>query len=190
MLKKIFFKFCYTVQSLNTFKLLAYKIDPMKFLKKEGATIGLNCRWMSSFICSEPYLLSIGNHVSIGYGVQLITHEGATWVLRELEQNDALEKFAPIIIGNNVFLGNNSIIFPGVKIGDNVIVGTGSLVTKSIPENSVVVGSPARVLKSIDEFSNDTLKQCISSRGLNEMERIDFILEHLKAQQGQSTNEK
>ena len=53
---------------------------------------------------------------------------------------------------NNVFIGCNSIIMGGVRIGNNVVIGAGSVVTKDIPDNSVVVGNPAKVIKTFDEF--------------------------------------
>lgn len=57
-----------------------------------------------------------------------------------------------IKIGDNVFIGTNAIIFPGVCIGDNVVIGAGSVVVKNISGNSVVAGNPARVVKTIEDF--------------------------------------
>ena len=91
---------------------------------------------------SEPYLISLGNHVRINAGVQFVTHDGGLWVLRDSnagygdEFKDA-DKFGKIIIHDNVHIGTNSIIMPGVEIGENVIVGCGAVVTKSIPPNEI-----------------------------------------------------
>ena len=57
----------------------------------------------------------------------------------------------PIRIGNNVWIGSNSVILPGVSIGDNSVIGAGSIVTKDIPSNVVAVGNPCKVLRPIDE---------------------------------------
>ena len=63
-----------------------------------------------------------------------------------------MDNIAPIVIGNNVYIGMGAYIMPGVHIGDNVIVGAGAIVTKDIPSNSVCAGIPARVIKTIDEY--------------------------------------
>ncbi|PZP49577.1 MAG: maltose acetyltransferase [Pseudopedobacter saltans] len=60
-----------------------------------------------------------------------------------------LESARPITVGNNVWIGAQAIILPGVTIGDNAIIGAGSVVTKDIPANSVAVGNPCRVIKTI-----------------------------------------
>ena len=64
-----------------------------------------------------------------------------------------------IDIKNNVFIGSNSIILPGVTINSNVIVAAGSVVTKSVPSNSVVGGNPAKVICTFDEFVEKRKKQ-------------------------------
>lgn len=66
-------------------------------------------------------------------------------------RNQEWEQAHPITIGNNVCLGGNVVILPGVKIGDNVVVGAGSVVNKNIPPNSIVVGNPAKVLRQITQ---------------------------------------
>lgn len=106
---------------------------------------------------SEPYLISIGNNVTITQNVVFHTHDGGVHVLRK--QNPGLNIFGKIIIGDNVFIGSNTIILPNIKVGNNVVIGSGSVITKDIPENSVVVGVPARVIKTIEEYKIDALKK-------------------------------
>ncbi len=65
-----------------------------------------------------------------------------------------LDKVGVICVGNNVFIGNNSILLPGVIIGDNYIIGAGSVVSKNVPENSVVAGNPAKVIMSFSEYAD------------------------------------
>jgi acetyltransferase-like isoleucine patch superfamily enzyme len=180
MIKKILFYFCILFKKSIILRNLAFKLNSVELLCREGAQIGSNCRWMSQCYCSEPFLLTIGNNVSVGLGVQLITHEGGVWVLRHMTKNHKLEKFGRVVIGNNVFLGNNAIVFPNVTIGDNVIVGAGSLVIKDIPSGSVVAGQPAKKIKDIDDYINSTISSCISSRGLPPIERRRLIFENLQ----------
>lgn len=110
--------------------------DRLKLLGK----VGKNCNIFGDVeLGSEPYLISLGNNVKMSHGVILLTHDGGTHVLRNMkEENKELELFGPITIKDNVFIGINSIIMPGVTIGNNVIVGAGSIVTKSVPDNCVV----------------------------------------------------
>ncbi len=99
---------------------------------------------------TEPFLISIGDNVYITDGCMFVNHDGGTLILRKDVPD--LEITAPIRVGNNVYFGVRSIIMPGVSIGNRVIVGAGSIVTKDIPDNSVCVGSPARVIKSVDDY--------------------------------------
>ena len=62
-------------------------------------------------------------------------------------RNKGLEYAKPIKVGNNVWIGGNVVVLPGVTIGDNVVIGAGSIVNKSIPPNSVAVGNPCKVIK-------------------------------------------
>ena len=87
---------------------------------------------------SEPYLIEIGNNVTITRGVSFVNHDGGVGLLRQ--DYPGINIYGKIIIGNNVFIGINSIIFPNVHIGNNVIIGAGSLVTKNIPDNSIAAG--------------------------------------------------
>ena len=64
-----------------------------------------------------------------------------------LKKHDCKTQTAPVIIGNNVWIGGGAIILPGVTIGDNVVIGAGSIVTKSIPDNVIAAGSPCRVIR-------------------------------------------
>lgn len=57
----------------------------------------------------------------------------------------------PISVGNNVWIGGNVTVLPGVTIGNNVTIGAGSVVTRDIPDNTLAVGNPCRVIKFIDE---------------------------------------
>jgi acetyltransferase-like isoleucine patch superfamily enzyme len=88
-----------------------------------------------------------------------VIHGGGTVILRK-ELPD-LEWTAPITIGNDVYSGIRSIILPGVKIGNRVIIGAGSIVSKDIPDNSVAVGTQARVIKSVDDYLEQMKKKSL-----------------------------
>jgi len=89
--------------------------------------------------------LTIGAHCSISAGVQIYTHDT---VRRTLTGGQAGIDLAPTAIGNNCYIGPNSVIVKGIRIGNNVVVGANSLVTKDIPDNTVVYGTPAKMVGS------------------------------------------
>ena len=84
----------------------------------------------------------IGNNVNIGAGTRIGDSDDHPELLDT--------KIAPINIGNNVFIGMNSLILKGVSIGDNSVIGAGSVVTKSIPANCIAAGVPCKVIRQID----------------------------------------
>ncbi|MCF0057187.1 sugar O-acetyltransferase [Dyadobacter sp. CY356] len=88
--------------------------------------------------------VTIGNNVLFAPGVSLYT---AGHPINTQQRIDGLEYAYPINIGNNVWLGGNVIVLPGVRIGDNTIIGAGSVVTKDIPADVIAVGNPCRVIK-------------------------------------------
>jgi maltose O-acetyltransferase len=90
--------------------------------------------------------ITIGNDVQMGPNVQLLT---PTHPIDPEQRRNKLEAAKPIVIADNVWLGGGVIVLPGVTIGENSIVGAGSVVTRDVPANCVVVGNPARVLRSI-----------------------------------------
>lgn len=96
--------------------------------------------------------LTIGNKVSISSGVHIYTHDSSEYRLHNTVKdtiNGSHIKRAPVKIGNNVQIGANSVIAPGVTIGDNVVIGALSFVNKDIPSNSIAVGAPCKVIKSL-----------------------------------------
>ncbi len=123
--------------------------------------IGKNVRFTGRHITfgSEPYLIEIGDNVTITADVKFETHDGGVGLFRK--EYPGINIFGRIKIGNNVFIGNSAIIMPGVTIGNNVIIGAGSIVTKDITDNSVAVGVPARVIKTIDEYKEKAFKNAI-----------------------------
>lgn len=121
---------------------------------------------------TEPYLVHIGNHVS-ATKTHFETHDGGVWVLRD--EHPDIDIVRPIYVGDNVYFGYGCIILPGVKIGSNVVIGAGSIITRDIPDNSVSVGVPARVIKPLDEYAAAALKSGHLTKRLNwEEKRIYY----------------
>lgn len=92
--------------------------------------------------------VTIGDNAQIAPNVSIYT---AGHPIHPDSRNSGYEYGIPITIGNNVWLGGNTVILPGVTIGDNVVIGAGSVVTKSIPANMIAAGNPCRVIREITE---------------------------------------
>lgn len=90
-----------------------------------------------------------GNNIEIGPGVQIISSNHNLNNFMEHVKSD------PIVIGNNVWIGANSVILAGVKIGNNVVIGAGSIVTKDIPPNAIAVGNPCKILKTKEDYQEN-----------------------------------
>ena len=82
----------------------------------------------------------------LGPNVQLYT---ATQPIDPTDRNSGLEYGKPITSGDNVWIGGSAVVYPGVTIGDNVVVAAGAVVVKDIPNNVVVGGNPAKILKEV-----------------------------------------
>lgn len=95
---------------------------------------------------SHCWLITIGNNVTLAPRVHVLCHDASTC------NSIGYARIGRVDIGNNVFVGAESVILPGVKIGDNVVIGANSTVTKDIPSGTVAVGSPARIVDSYDCF--------------------------------------
>lgn len=121
------------------------------YARWKGVKVGSNCRILIRSFGSEPFLIEIGNDVTLSSNVRLITHDGATWLIRD--ESGRRFHYAPIKIGSSVFVGAGSIVMPGVEIGSNVIIGAGSVVTKSVPDGVIAAGNPARIIGSYENFA-------------------------------------
>nr|WP_302167784.1 acyltransferase [uncultured Schaedlerella sp.] len=132
---------------------------------------------------TEPWIITIGNNVHITDGVKFITHDGGTLLYRS--QIPDLEITKPIVVGNDVYIGNNVMILPGVTIGSNVVIGAGGVVTRDIPDNSVVVGVPARVIKTTSEYLEKLKKESLHLGHLKGREK-DRALMHYYGYKGNS----
>lgn len=128
----------------------------VEYAKYKGVSVGNDCRIYTRNFGSEPWLISIGNKVTITSGVVLLTHDGSTWLMTD--DKGRRYRYSKVEIGNNVFIGVNSIIMPGVIIQNDVIVAAGSIVTKSIPQGSIVAGNPAKVIGNFYDYKKRVLE--------------------------------
>lgn len=129
--------------------------DYVNYLRSNGMVIGNNTVIYSPNNCvidqTRPWMIEIGDNVSITTGVTILTH-GYDWSVFKGIYGDVLGSASRVKIGNNVFIGMNSTILKGVTIGNNVVIGANSLINKNVPDNSVVVGNPQRIVCDIDSY--------------------------------------
>ena len=118
-----------------------------EYLLNKGLIIGENVHIDYNYIDSlYPWLIEIGSNIIFAPNVRIIAHDASTQM--PLKKS----KIGRVIIGDNVYIGANSIVLCNTKIGDNVIIGAGSVVTGDIPNNSVYAGNPARFICSYEDY--------------------------------------
>ena len=143
--------------------------------RKTGMKIGGGCRIFSKLNTSEPYLIQIGNKVTISTNVSLITHDNSAIKV----YSQGTDFVGEIQIGDNCFIGANTTILPGVTLADNVIVGAGSVVTKSFLMAGVVIaGNPAKVVGNINSIRERYEEKVFDFSGEKRRNKKSIILEH------------
>ncbi len=142
-----------------------------KKLRRLGAIVGNNVQIVDrGSLLFEPwvaYLIEIHDNVIVAAGVRFVNHDSSYSNLFD----DLPVKYGKIIIGENTYIGVNCVILPGVEIGRNSLIGAGTLVNKSIPENSIAVGNPVRVIGNVEEGKEKYLKSIENARD----PLVDFI---------------
>lgn len=144
-----------------------------RYARYIGVKVGKNSLLSTKYFGSEPYLIEIGNDVRVTADVKFFCH-GAARVFRKEKPN--FDFFGKIKIGNNVYIGNNALLMPGVTIGDNVIVAAGSVVTKSVPNDSIVGGNPAKVIGNVKEFGERMDAFNVNSKNMSAKSKKNFLL--------------
>ncbi len=123
--------------------------DPdVERLVKRGLRLGRNVFIGRDAYLAElcPWLLTIGDDVTIGMHVTIYTHDSST------KRRIGYTVVSPVEISERAYIGGLCVVLPGVTIGANAVVGAGSVVRQDVPPDAVVAGSPARVVGSIEEF--------------------------------------
>lgn len=153
-------------------------MHPTQYASRIGVNFNLGEVFFYGHIewSTEPWIITLGSNVHITDGVKFITHDGGTLLFRD--QIPDLEITKPIVVGDNVYIGNNVIILPGVRIGNNVVIGAGAVVSKDIPDNSVAVGVPARVIKTIDDYKLKLEKESLHLGHLKGQEKDKALMKY------------
>lgn len=143
------------IKKIKKFLGIYKQSDIIKELKENGCNIGEDLIIYAPqnvlIDMTSAKFISIGNNVQITDGCKILAHDYSYSVVANLK-NELLRPQRKTIIGNNVFIGMNSVILMGANIGNNVIIGAGSIVTGTIESNSVYAGNPAKKICTIDEY--------------------------------------
>ena len=138
--------------------LFGHKADSdffIRHLRRKGMRIGAGTYFFDprrSFVDeTRPWMVQIGKNVQITRGVTILTH-GYDWSVLKGKYGCVLGSCGKVTIGDNVFIGMNSILLKGTAIGENTVIGAGSVVTGPIPPNCVAAGNPARVICTLEEY--------------------------------------
>lgn len=148
------------------------KLYPIKYARRIGVKVGENCRLLDVSFSSEPYLITLGNHVS-ATATRFETHDGGVWVIRD--KHPSIDIVKPITVGNNVFIGYGAVILPGVTIGDNVVIAAHAVVSRDIPSNSVAGGVPAKVIKSLEDYREKAVAGADDTKHLGPEEKRKYF---------------
>lgn len=165
MIRRLLSKIIWVIQRLLFDKITVYR--------KHGMKIGKDCFINTWNFLSECYLIEIGNRVQITAGVRIFTHGGGA-VLRDVNPN--FDCFGKVKIGNNVYVGNNAMIMPGITIGNDVVIGAGAIVTKNVPDGVVVAGNPAKIVGMIDDYRKKYLQYDLNCKNLANKRKKEYLL--------------
>jgi acetyltransferase-like isoleucine patch superfamily enzyme len=158
------------------YRTLYKKVNMVAYCKSRGMKIGKGTKLKNSVnISTEPYLISIGNDCKITAHVNFLTHDGGPWIFRKEYPN--LDIIKPISVGNNVYIGLGATLMPGVSVGNNCVIAAMAVVTKDIPDNSVVAGVPARVVKDLSAYKEKCLRDTVNLKGCSTEQKKQRLIE-------------
>lgn len=143
LLRKELFKKLFGKTEKNFYIELPFRCD-------YGYNISIGKNFYSNYNCTilDCAEVKIGDNVLFAPNVSIFT---VGHPIDAEKRNEGWEFAFPVTIGNNVWIGGNTVINPGVRIGENTVIGSGSVVTKDIPSNCIAVGNPCKVLREISE---------------------------------------
>jgi acetyltransferase-like isoleucine patch superfamily enzyme len=144
---------------------VVHRGNKVGYLRSLGARIGRDTAILNDVrgFGTEPWLVEIGDRVTITAGVVFLTHDGSSRVFRHKVPGGSSfgNLFGRVRVLDNSFVGVNSILLPGVTIGPNSIVGAGSVVTRDVPPETVAAGVPAKALCRLDQYVDRYLQRMI-----------------------------
>jgi acetyltransferase-like isoleucine patch superfamily enzyme len=122
------------------------------YLRRHGGLyhLGTDCTILPSTIITDPPYTWIGNRVCLG-SCHLICHDGSIEVLYQ-RHGLRIDRIGPIVIHDDVYIGEGAIVLGGTTIGEGSIIGAGSVLRKSVPAGSVVMGNPAKVVAKVEDL--------------------------------------
>ncbi|GAA0339769.1 maltose acetyltransferase domain-containing protein [Oceanobacillus oncorhynchi subsp. oncorhynchi] len=125
-----------------------------------GSNTYVGENFFANFDCTilDVCEVRFGDNCMLAPGVQIYT---ATHPLDPIERNSGKEYAKPITIGNNVWIGGSAVINPGVTVGDNAVIASGTVVVKDVPDNVVVGGNPARVIKIVKDEADEKVSESV-----------------------------
>lgn len=156
---------------LDKIRLLIY--SPEKWARYIGVNLGEHCMVDKDHWSTEPYLITVGNHVQLTNGVKIHTHGGGNCVRRI---DPTFDCFGKVTIQDWAYIGSGSHIMPGVTIGEGALVAVGSIVTKSVAPGTVVAGNPARYICTTMEYYDKNKPYNTSTKGLSEEQKRQKLL--------------
>lgn len=165
----------YNMKILSNIKKLyhRYLTSSIDYAKYLGVNIGDNNFINTRSWGSEPYLITIGNHVQITDNVIFNTHGGAHVARRTYPNFDL---FGKIEVKDWAYIGSGSHIMPGVTIGEGSLIAAGSIVTKSVPNGEVWGGVPAKFICTVEEYMDKNQKYNINSKYMNYEQKKKLLL--------------
>lgn len=146
---------------------------PEQYARKIGVKIGTHCFISTRNWGTEPYLITVGDHVQITHCVSIHTHGGGNSIRKDHPDFDV---FGKVVIEDWAYIGAYSQIMPGVTIGEGALVAAGSIVTKSVAPHTVVGGNPARYICTTEEYFERNKKYNIGTKGLSKKEKREVLL--------------
>lgn len=146
--------------------------NPVAYARHLGVVVGENCFISTRNWSTEPYLIKIGNNVQVTQDVYFHTHGGAHIARRKYPKFDV---FGKIEVKDWAYIGSGTHIMPGVTIGEGSLVAAGSIVCRSVPDNELWGGCPAKFICTVNEYIERNLPFNLNSKHLSSEEKKKLL---------------